>query len=210
MDILPRSSKLFLAVSSLFVVIFSAERADAQRIWDGPALSYSNFELEWERRTFGNATLDESDGFHAGISIAPIPLLYFTGDFHYAKVDQILQEIEEIDFIDARAGAGLRLTLLGAISVYAEGGFAYGQYEPKFSPDSYDSAGFYVEPGLKVGLFGRLEANVAGDFLVLDDDTLVGLKGGLVLGITDHFGITVDASTNDISDYFGVGVRFSW
>ena len=198
------------AVLMLLASLSWIERAEAQRIWDGPALSYSNVEFGWERRYFDDASVGDADGFHAGISIAPIPLLYFTGDFRYANVDQFLADIDEITFMDARAGAGLRATLLGAVSVYAEGGFAYGKYDPKFSSNSYDGGGFFVEPGLKVGLFGRVEASVAGDLLVIDDEAMMGLKGGLMIGITDHFGITVDGGINEHSDYFGVGVRFSW
>jgi hypothetical protein len=202
-------SWLLVALSLLAPPLLVVE-ARAQEIWDGPALSYSNLEFGYERRTFDEAGVGDADGFHAGFSFAPIPLLYFAGDFHYANVDQFLSEIDEIDFIDARAGAGLRVTLLGALSVYAEGGFAYGKYDPALSPNSYDSVGFYAEPGLKVGLFGRLEASVAGDFVVLDEETLVGIKGGLMLGITDNFGITIDASASDRTDYLGIGVRFSW
>ena len=203
------NTRLFL-ILALLTPLGAINEAKAQRIWDGPALNYSNFELGYERRSFDEAGVGDGDGLHAGISWAPIPLLYFAGDFRYSNVDQFLDEIEDIDFYDVRAGAGLRATLLGAVSIYGEGGFAYGKYNPKGSSNAYDGAGFYVEPGLKVGLFGRLEASVAGDFVFLDDETIIGIKGGLMLGITDHFGITLDAAASDHSDYIGVGVRFSW
>ncbi|MGI9240408.1 MAG: hypothetical protein ACR2RV_06375 [Verrucomicrobiales bacterium] len=203
-----------LALSLIFaggIPLLLIEDSKAQRIWDGPALSFSNIELGYERHFFDEPGLDDADGFHVGLSIAPIPLLYFAGDFRYATADQFLADIDEIDFMHARAGAGLRATLLGAVAVYTEGGFAYGKFDPIGSKNSYDGSGFYVEPGLKVGLFGRLEASIAGDFTVLDDETIIGLKGGLMLGITDHFGISLDAGTNDHGDdYLGVGVRFSW
>ena len=192
------------------VPLVMLENAHAQRIWDGPALSFSNVELGYERHFFDEAGLDDADGFHAGISIAPIPLLYFSGDFRYANADQFLSDIDEVDFIQARAGAGLRATLLGAVAVYTEGGFAYGKFDPIGSRKSYDGTGFYVEPGLKVGLFGRLEASIAGDFTILDDETLIGLKGGLMLGLTDHLGISVDAGASDHGDYLGIGLRVSW
>ena len=205
------SQKLWLiALLGLLAPLLVMGEAKAQRIWDGPALSFNNFDLGYERHFFDEGGVGDADGFHAGFSFAPIPLLYFAGDFQYANADQFLAEIDDIDFIHARAGLGLRATLLGAVAVYTEGGIAYGKFDPAGSRNSYDDVGFYVEPGLKVGLFGRLEANVAADFTVLGSETLIGLKGGLVLGITDHFGITFDAGISDHSDYLGVGVRFSW
>jgi hypothetical protein len=201
---------LYLLLSGL-IPLALIENSDAQSIWDGPALSFSNVELGYERHFFDKPGLDDADGFHLGLSIAPIPLLYFAGDFRYATANQFLADIHEIDFMQARAGAGLRATLLGALAVYTEGGFAYGKFDPVGSRNSYDGAGFYVEPGLKLGLFGRLEASIAGDITVLDNETILGLKGGLMLGITDHFGISLDAGTSDHGDdYLGLGVRFNW
>ena len=196
---------ILLAATPLF-----DQSAHGQRIYDGPALSFSTLELGWERRSFDDPFLGDADGIHAAFSFAPIPILYFAGDFRYASSEDFLRSDEDIDFLDARLGVGARFTLLGFLAPYIEGGAVYGQLDRPGSRDGYDGVGFYVEPGLKLGLFGRLEASVAGEMTVLDDTTFFGGKAGLMLGITDHFGIGVDAGISEHSDYFGVGVRFSW
>lgn len=204
-------SLLWVLVLALVAPLVLPQRADAQKLYDGPALSFSNLELGYERRFFDADRVDDANGFHAGISFAPIPGLYFAGDFHYANAEEFLTSGEDIDFIDASAGIGLRATLAGALAVYIEGGVAYGKFDrPESSDISYDGAGFYVEPGVKVGLFGRVEGSVAAELTVLEDEEWVGAKAGLMIGLTDHFGITVDAGISEHTDYVGVGMRISW
>lgn len=204
-------NSLWVLLIALGAPLWAPQEAGAQRLYDGPALSFSNLELGYERRFFDADRIDDANGFHAGISFAPIPGLYFTGDFHYANAEEFLTSEEDIDFIDASAGIGLRATLAGALAVYVEGGVAYGKFDrPESSDISYDGVGFYVEPGLKIGLFGRVEGSVAAELTVLEDEEWVGAKAGLMIGITDNFGLTVDAGVSEHTDYVGVGMRISW
>jgi len=186
------------------------QKAFAQRIFDGPALSFSNLEFGYERRFFDDEWLDDADGFHAGFSIAPIPFLYLAGDIHYANSEDFLTKSDDIDFLDARIGVGGRVTVAGTLALYLEGGAAYGKLDRPGSPEAYDGAGFYVEPGVKLGLFGRVEASVAAEMTVLEDTTLYGAKAGLMFGITDNLGLTLDAGVSEHSDYVGIGLRINW
>ncbi len=175
-------------------------------IFDGPALDFTYLEGGYEYRSFDSSRLDDADGFGVSFSLAPIPILYLTGDFHYANPEDFIRG-ERIDFIDASLGIGARLTLLDTVSAYVEGGAAYGKLD---IPGGYDSAGYYVEPGLKIGLFGRVEASIAGEFTQLSGETIFGGKAGLMFGITDHLGITIDGSISEVSDFVGVGLRIVW
>ncbi len=210
----PRSSRLsFAALAGLLVAIAPSllpTTSSAQRLFDGPALSFSNLELGYERRFFDEDWLDDANGVHLGFSIAPIPVLYLAGDFRYANAEEFLTSEEDVDFLDARVGVGARATIAGTVAIYLEGGAAYGKFDPPGSETGYDGAGFYVEPGVKLGLFGRVEASVAGELTTLEDETFLGAKAGLMFSITDNLGLTFDAGVSEHSDFVGVGLRIDW
>jgi len=193
----------------LLAVLAPVAGSNAQEhVFGGPALSFSNLEVGYEQRYFDIEGVDDGNGFHAGFSLAPIPILYLAGDFHYSNAEDFLLD-EDIRFIDSKLGLGARVTLLDTLSVYIEGGGAYGELEGRRSY-AYDGFGYYVEPGVKVGLFGRVEFSVAGDFTYLEDETILGGKAGLMFGITDNLGLTIDGGLSDHTDYLGIGLRIAW
>jgi len=195
---------------SLFVFLAgAASTASAQEVFfEGPALSFSKLEVGYEQRYFDLADVDDGNGFHAGFSLAPIPILYVAGDVHYASAQSFFER-EDVSFIDTNLGLGARVTLLDTLAIYIEGGGAYGKQDGSRSSD-YDGFGYYVEPGVKLGLFGRVELSVGADFTYLKDETIIGGKAGLMFGLTDHVGVTLDAGVSDHTDFVGLGLRIAW
>ena len=180
----------------------------AQEYFEGPALSFTNLEIGYEQRYFAEDNLDTGDGIHAGFSIAPIPFLYFAGDFRYASASDFISG-DDIDFLDARVGVGGRVNVLDTVAVYVEGGAAYGKLG--LGGDAgYDGAGFYIEPGVKFGILGRIEGSVALEYTSLESEKFLGAKAGLMIGLTDRVGITGDVGVSEHSSFAGFGLRISW
>lgn len=202
--------KKFILLTVLSVSVLGAfvPRGFAQDFFEGPALSFNNLELGYEQRYFDDERLDTGNGVHAGFSISPIPILYFAGDIRYASAEEFLTN-DNVNFLDARVGIGGHLKLADTVAVYVEGGAAYGLLDLPGS-DGYDGAGFYIEPGLKFSLIGRLEASVALEYTSLENEKFLGAKAGLMLGLTDRLGITLDAGVSEHSDFLGIGLRIAW
>jgi len=186
----------------------AGNQAIAQDFFEGPALSFTNLELGYEQRYFDGDVADNGNGVHAGFSIAPIPFLYFAGDFRYATAESFFDK-EDVNFLDARIGIGGRIRLADTVAFYVEGGAAYGKLD-RPDDEGYDGAGFYIEPGLKVGIFGRVEGSVALEYTNLEAETILGAKAGLMIGITDRLGVTLDAGISEHSDFLGIGLRIAW
>jgi hypothetical protein len=202
-----RSLRAFLAL--VCVALLSPLEGRAQEmLFEGPALSFSNLEVGYEQRYFDLNGVDDGNGFHAGFSLAPIPILYIAGDFNYSSAQSIFGD-EDISFIDTNLGLGARITLLDTLAVYIEGGGAYGQLDGRPSAN-YDGFGYYIEPGVKLGLFGRVELSVAADFTYLKDETILGGKAGAMIGITDNLGLTLEGGFSDHTDFLGLGLRIAW
>ncbi|MEZ5299739.1 MAG: outer membrane beta-barrel protein [Verrucomicrobiales bacterium] len=200
---------------SLAAVLVSPLVAQAQDAFDGPALSYTYLEGGYERRFFDDGDLSDANGFGAGFSVAPLPFLFLTGELHYASPTvSILDSEEDVDFLDARLGAGLNVTILDTLSIYVEGGPAYRQLSSdaweRVSDATMDDVGFYVEPGVRIGIAGRLELYAAGDFSRISDEDILGAKAGLILGLTDNFALTAGATANEQTSSVGVGIRLAW
>jgi hypothetical protein len=180
----------------------------AQEYFEGPALSFTNLEIGYEQRYFAEDDLDTGNGIHAGFSIAPIPFLYFAGDFRYASAADFISG-DDVDFLDARIGVGGRVNILDTVAVYVEGGAAYG----KLGLDGdagYDGTGFYIEPGVKFGILGKIEGSVALEYTSLESEKFLGAKAGLMIGLTDRVGITADVGVSEHSSFAGIGLRISW
>ncbi|MEM9481073.1 MAG: outer membrane beta-barrel protein, partial [Verrucomicrobiota bacterium] len=199
-----RSIQPLVSIVFLFSAGFSAAQ---ERIFDGPGLSYTYFDFGYERRSFDDADLMDGDGGFLEFSFGGIPFIYFTGEMHYSNAESFLSG-DEIDFIDADLGVGLRFTALDTISFYIEGGLAYSDFDidvTELDAIARDDLGLYLEPGLKLGLFGRLEVNAALKYRQFEDDALLGGKVGAVIGLTDKLGITLDAGVEEESEYIGIG-----
>ncbi len=202
-----RSSTALLALVCA-VMLPPLEARGQEMLFEGPALSFSNLELGYEQRYFDLEGVDDGNGFHAGFSLAPIPILYVAGDFKYSSAQSIFND-DDISFIDTKLGLGARVTLLDTLSVYLEGGGAYGKMEGRPSA-AYDGFGYYIEPGVKLGLFGRVEFSVAADFTYLQSETILGGKAGMMFGITDNLGLTLEGGFSDHTDFLGIGLRIAW
>ena len=201
------SSAIILAIA--LSALLPGVRSEAQEmLFEGPALSFSNLEVGYEQRYFDLEGVDDGNGFHAGFSLAPIPILYVAGDFQYSTAENFFGE-DDISFIDTNLGLGARITLLDTLAIYVEGGGAYGKLDGRRSAE-YDGFGYYVEPGVKLGLFGRLELSVAADFTYIKDETILRGKAGVMLGITDNLGLTFEGGISDHTDFLGLGLRIAW
>ena len=179
---------------------------------DGPALDFSNVEFGLEYRSFDDSRLDDSAGLHAGFSAAAGDILYFTGDFRYAR-PEVLDTDGKTDFFDIRGGIGARVAFASAMFGYVEGGLAYGKLGTGHGDGElgYDETGFYIEPGVRFAIGRQVELNIAADILGIDGESYYGAKGGIFWGITNTFGFTLDGGVlSDHSSYIGVGVRVNW
>ena len=179
-------------------------------IFHGPAVSYTYLDLGYEGRSFDSSKIGDGDGAFLAFSYGEIPFLYFAGEAHWSRAESFITG-DDIDFVDGNLGLGLRFTALDTLSVYLEGGLAYRELDIKEVDDfNRDDLGFYLEPGIKLGVIGRLELNAGLRYTQLDDDALLGGRIGGVIGLTRGLGITLDAGVDEDSHYFGVGLRINW
>lgn len=171
--------------------------------------SYGYFDLGYFVHSFESEELDDANGFAGALSIPIVDSLYVRAALGFASPED--QENEEIDYLAWSLGGGLGLPLGSTgLDLVIETGIAHRKLEGGAFEDPIDGYGFYVTPGVRLGLGDLVELNGGVTFLNVDSDSDVGVDLKALLHLTPSISLFGGASFAEELDQYGVGLRLSF
>lgn len=171
--------------------------------------SYGYFDLGYFVHAFEAENLDDANGFAGALSIPIVDSLYVRAALGFASPED--QENEEIDYLAWSLGGGLGLPIgSSALDLVVEAGIAHRKLEGGAFEDPIDGYGFYVTPGVRLGLGDLVELNGGVTFINVDSDSDVGVDLKALLHLTPSISLFGGATFAEEVDQYGVGLRLSF
>ena len=170
------------------------------------SFNYGYLDASYYFFDFDRDNFDSANGFGAALSIPLLDSLYLKGAANYAESEHTVTGAD-VDYLDWQAGVGVGLPLMNRFDLIFEGGLAHRSLDvdsiDRFD-DLTDGYGWYVAPGVRVGLNDYIEINGSVRYISIDEtddlgvdvNALIHLKGGVLF--------------SDDANQYGVGLRINF
>jgi hypothetical protein len=171
--------------------------------------SYGYFDLGYFVHAFDADGLDDANGFAGALSIPLADSLFVKAALGFASPE--FEDGVEVDYIAWNLGGGIGLPIGGgAFDIVIEGGLAHRKLEGGAFEDPIDGYGFYVTPGVRLGLGELVELNGGVTFLNVESDSNVAVEAKALLHLTPNVSLFGSGTFAEEVNQYGVGLRLSF
>jgi len=160
---------------------------------------------------FDEDNFDSASGFGAALSIPVLDSIFLKGAANYASSDTV--EGDGVDYLDWQAGAGVGIPLMSRFDLVLEGGLAHRSLEVdgiNDFGDLTDGYGWYVAPGLRVGINDYLEINGTVRYIDVQDTSDLGIDIKALLHLTPTISVSGGVLFSDDANQYGAGLRINF
>jgi hypothetical protein len=157
---------------------------------------------------FDEDNFDNASGFGAALSIPIADSLYIKGAANYAASET--ESGDDVDYLDWQAGVGIGLPLMRRIDLILEGGLAHRSIEVDGIDDFgdlTDGYGWYVAPGVRVGINDYVEINGTVRYISVDETDDLGVDINALIHLTQSISLKGGVLFSDDANQYGVGIR---
>jgi hypothetical protein len=169
--------------------------------------SYGYFDLGYFIHAFEAEGIDDANGFAGALSIPLVDSLYVKAALGFANPED--ETGAEIDYLAWNLGAGLGIPI-GAFDIVIEAGVAHRKLEGGAFEDPIEGYGFYVTPGVRLGLGDLFELNGGVTFLNVESDSNVAVEAKALLHLTPNVSLFGTGTFSEEVNQYGVGLRLSF
>ena len=157
---------------------------------------------------FDEDNFDSANGFGAALSLALLDSLYLKAAGSYAETE--VEGGEDADYLDWQAGLGIGLPLMRRLDLVLEGGFAHRSLDVDAIDDFddlTDGYGWYVAPGVRVGVNDYIEINGTVRYINVDETDELGIDVNALIHLTPNISLKGGVLFGDDANQYGVGLR---
>jgi len=163
---------------------------------------------------FDQDNFDSANGFGAALSIPLLDSIFLKGAANYASSNT--EDQDAVDYLDWQAGVGVGIPLMSRFDLVLEGGLAHRSLEvdgidgiDDFD-DLTDGYGWYVAPGVRVGINDYLEINGTVRYINVQDTSDLGIDIKAMLHLTPTISVTGGVLFSDDANQYGAGLRINF
>lgn len=161
---------------------------------------------------FDRDNFDSANGFGAALSIPLLDTIYLKGAANYAASEHT-ETGADIDYLDWQAGVGVGLPLMNRFDLILEGGLAHRSLDVD-SIDNFDDLtdgyGWYVAPGVRVGVTEFIEINGTVRYIGVDNTNDLGFDVNALIHLTPNVSLKGGVLFSDDANQYGVGLRINF
>ena len=161
---------------------------------------------------FDRDNFDSANGFGAALSIPLFDSIYLKGAGNYASSDDS-ETGANVDYLDWQAGVGIGLPLMNRFDLILEGGLAHRSLEVDSLgdfDDLTDGYGWYVAPGVRVGVNEYIEINGSVRYISVDETDDLGVDINALIHLTPSVSLKGGVLFSDDANQYGVGLRINF
>ena len=161
---------------------------------------------------FDQDHFDGAHGFGGALSIPLLDSIFLKGAANYAASEDELSGAD-VDYLDWQAGVGVGLPLMNRFDLVLEGGLAHRSLEVDAIDgfdDLTDGYGWYVAPGVRVGINDYIEINGTVRYINVDDTDDLGFDVNALLHLTPSVSLKGGVLFSDDANQYGVGLRINF
>lgn len=169
-------------------------------------LDASYYWFDFDRENFDNAS-----GFGGALSIPILDSIFIKGAANYASTDSL--DGNGVDYLDWQAGVGVGLPLMNRFDLVLEGGLAHRSLEVDGIhgfKDLTDGYGWYVAPGVRVGVNEFIEINGTVRYISVDETSDLGLDVRALIHLTPTISLQGGVLFSDDANQYGIGLRVNF
>jgi hypothetical protein len=174
--------------------------------------SYGYLDASYYFFDFDRDNFDSAHGFGGALSIPLFDSIYLKGAANYAASED-METGADVDYLDWQAGVGIGLPLMNRFDLILEGGLAHRSLEVD-SIDNFDDLtdgyGWYVAPGVRVGLNEFIEINGTVRYISVDDTNDLGFNVDALIHLTPNVSLKGGVLFTDDANQYGVGLRINF
>ena len=160
---------------------------------------------------FDEDHFDSASGFGAALAIPLLDSIFLKGAVNYASSDTL--DGDGVDYLDWQAGVGAGIPLMNRFDLVLEGGLAHRSLEVdgiNDFRDLTDGYGWYVAPGVRVGINDYLEINGTVRYINVQDTDDLGIDIKALLHLTPTISVTGGVIISDDANQYGAGLRINF
>lgn len=172
-------------------------------------LKYTFVDLAYQYHDYEGEEVDGGHGFKLGLSVSPIPILFFTGSLAYSQAESSFLESYDVDDFTAMLGGGGYLPLGDVFHLVGEVGVIYSQVDTSLKDLEVDETGFYVRPQVRVAVTEQFELNGGARFTTVENST-ARFNVGLGVDLIEHIRLLGDFEFGEEENIFTGGIRLQW
>lgn len=173
--------------------------------------SYGYLDASYYFFDFDRDHFDSGNGFGAALSIPIASSVFLKAAANYVSSET--DDGDEVDYLDWQAGVGVGIPLKSRFDLVLEGGLAHRSLEVdginNFG-DLTDGYGWYVAPGLRVGITDYLEINGTVRYTDVQDTSDLGIDVRALFHLTPGISITGGVVFSDDANQYGAGLRINF
>ncbi len=160
---------------------------------------------------FDQDNFDSANGFGGALSIPILDSIFLKGAANYASTDT--SDGDGVDYLDWQAGVGVGIPLMTRFDLVLEGGLAHRSLDVdgiNDFGDLTDGYGWYVAPGVRVGINDYLEINGTVRYINVQDTSDLGIDIKALLHLTPTISVTGGVLFSDDANQYGAGLRINF
>ena len=172
-------------------------------------LKYTFVDLNYQYHDYEGDEVDGGHGFRLGLSISPIPILFFTGSAAYSQAESSFLDSYDVDDFNATLGGGAYLPLGEVLHLVGEVGVMYSQVDTSLKDLEVDETGFYLRPQVRIAVSEQFELNGGAKFTTVENAT-ARFNVGLGVDLVEHVRLMGDFEFGEEENIFTGGLRLQW
>jgi hypothetical protein len=172
-------------------------------------IKYTFVDLAYQYHDYEGEDLDGGHGFKLGLSISPIPILFFTGSVAYSQAESSFLDSYDVDNFEATVGGGAYLPLGEVLHLVGEVGVIYSQVDTSLKDLEVDEAGFYLRPQVRVAVSEQFELNGGAKFTTVENAT-ARFNVGIGVDLVEHIRLLGDFEFGEEENIITGGLRLQW
>ncbi len=173
------------------------------------AFSYGFVDLDYRFFSFEDEEIDDSSGFAGAVSVPIVDSFYIAGSLSVTGTET--EDGEDLDYLDWAIGPGVGLPIGYGFDFVIDGGLARQKLEADAFEDPIDGYGWYISPGVRVGISDMFELNGGLTLMNIEDrDADLGLDFKALLRLTPNVSLSGTATFYEELNEYGLGVRLSF
>ena len=173
-----------------------------------PNFKYGYLEAQYKGLSFSEDFFDDRGGYFGEISFGGTGNVYVKANGFYAPGKS--DDIEDVSYFFASAGPGIALPIGSILDIHFDGGIAYEKFDTELSELADGTIGYYLSPGVRVGLGNNFEVNGALKYRNIDSVGEFSIQLGLHIYINENIVLVGSADFGEEIDTYGVGLRLNF
>ena len=173
-----------------------------------PNFKYGYVEGQIRGVSFSEDFFDDRVAYFGEISFGGTGNFYLNASGLYAPGKD--DDIEDVSYFFGTLGPGLALPIGNSLDIHFDGGLAYQRFDTDFLDLADGSFGYYLSPGIRLGLGNNFEVNSSLKYTNIDSLSEFSVLVGLHLYINENIVLVGSVDFGEEIDTYGVGLRLNF